>query len=194
MNADEMIAYLVKFMMTVIPTNAHLSENATDVETRYQHHAEVITKVAMDPDEPPLFKGDNGRLLTALLMTSVDRFESSFVKGPIVGDCNTKDGYCRKPTDKPRSFCFMQIMPGPFGITLKGDVYGRGTRDEPGIKGADLLEDDELCARVGLHMMRESMRATGDLGVYTGEGKGGKKSKHRIDLAKWWFTKEKEAQ
>ena len=186
----EFVAYLLRFMTSVVPMSEQPSETVDSVTDRYTQIAETIADVVMDPNEEPAFRGEHGREMTGVLLASIARFESNYKKGPIHGDCSdSRDGICRNDNKRPRSFCYMQIMPGPSGIVLVDQGWNYAADGDAAIHGSDLDADVDLCFRVGLHMARASLKTTGDLGVYTGEGKGGKKSEHRIKLAKWWFLK-----
>lgn len=179
-------AYLMKLMVSSVPISAHSGEQELSVNQRYQEMAEAILTVTNDSAEAPLFKGEDGRLKTSLLMLSIARFESSFARGPIHGDCEKANGKC---TTKPKAFCMMQVQPGPTGIVLDSERWRYAKRGETAITG-DVLDRDPLaCVRVALHMARESMQLVGDLGIYTGEGKGGKLSANRMQLAKYWLRK-----
>lgn len=188
MDKWDLVIYLVKFMTDTIPMQQHIGEDPAIVQARYRQHAENIVEVALDPAEKPLFAGDQGRVKTALAIASIETFESFLTKGPIHGDCHENaDKRCRKPTDIPHSFCHMQIQPGPTGIVLDLDTYHFAKEGEIGYSGVDLDKDALLCNRIGLHMMRESMVARGDLSIYSGEAKGGIKAFHRLYRAQRWF-------
>ena len=179
-------AWLVAAMKTWVSITEH-SEEAATATARYEELANDYLVVAQS--EAPLFKHDDDRLRTLTLLASVESFEGSFAKGKILGD--------KHPVTKaPRAFCGMQIQPGPTGLVFEGDMWNYAKPGDPeAITGDMLLADHQLCVRMGLHMLRASFRHTGDLGEYTGEGRGGKKSKQRLDRATWWFTnKRKELQ
>ena len=177
---EKVIVWLVKGMLTWIPTHEHFGESATSVQERYNALASDYYDVATS--EPPLFKEDEDRLKTMTLLASMERFESSFAKGPIHGD---------KHRGKVHSFCAMQIQPGPTGIVLTEEEwhYADRSKGEQGFLGVDLDANHTQCLRVGLHMLRSSFRHTGDLGEYTGEGKGGSKANVRLQFATSWYKR-----
>lgn len=179
MTTQELAAYLLKVMLAAVPTTEHSGEPTSSVTARYRELSDTIAAVTMDPNEPPLFRGDKGRVRTALLMTSIGRFESNFARGPIHGDCKRVAGKCTAP---PKAFCAMQVQPGQ-GIVLTGELWRYTRPGEKGITGDVLDSDPVACVRTALHMARESIKITGGLGVYTGEGRGGKLAKHRMDYA-----------
>lgn len=188
MDKWELITYLMRFMTETIPYNQHVGEDPSEVAARYQQHATNIAEVALDPTEKPLFAGDNGRVKTALAIASIETFESFLKKGLIHGDCHENpDKRCRKSSDIPHSFCHMQIQPGPTGIVLDTDTYHFAKEGETGYAGVDLDNNPLLCNRIGLHMMRESIVARGDLSIYSGEKAGGIKAFHRLHRAQWWY-------
>ena len=188
MDRWELIGYLFRFLTDTIPINQHVGEDPAETYARYMAHAENIADVALDPTEKPLFGGENGRIKTALVIASIETFESWIKKGPIHGDCHEHpDRRCRKSTDVPHSFCHMQIQPGPTGIILDSETYRFAKPGEKGYTGADLDQDAKLCNRIGLHMVRESFQARGDLSIYTGEEKGGIKAFHRLYRAQSWY-------
>lgn len=175
MEKATIVAWVIRAMTAWIPISAH-SEAPEDVKARYEELANDYHDVAIS--ESPLFKGDSEYLRTIILIASVESFESAFKKGAV--------------GDKGRSFCEMQIQPGRNGIVLDGDEWRYGRVDDAYVlRGQDLLSDHKACVRAGLHMLRASLRHTGDLGEYTGEGRGGKKAKHRMTRAEWYFRNKK---
>ena len=151
---------------------------------RYAAIASDAAHVASDPAEPPLFKGDDARERTALVLLAIARFESHY-------RADVDDGRVRG--DEGASVCIMQIMlPGDARIVLDGPLYRWGKPGE-GWGKRELIEDRRKCLRSALHMARESMKLCGDLSLYTSgrcnplEGA----AKTRLNLARKWYEKNK---
>lgn len=125
--------------------------------TRYDAIARTIAEVAYDADEPPLFKGPDGRARTALLLTSIASLESNFEEEVDAG---------RKRGDHGDSVCLLQVrLPGRSRITMQGDVYGYSY--DAGWSAEDVASDRTKCVRAALHIARESFRICHDLSMYT---------------------------
>src|SRR5271170_6856954 len=103
---------------------------------RYTEIASDLAAVVYDPEEKPLYPGEDGRAKTALLLASIAAHESTFRP-------DVEDGRARG--DGGSSWCFMQVHIGA-GKTLEG------------WSGADVTADRKLCFRAGLHIARESFR------------------------------------
>jgi len=171
MEKATVVAWAVKMMMSWIPISSHNVDPAL-TQARYEQLASDYYDVATS--EKPLFKNDDDHLKTIAYMAAVEGFESNYKQNAV---------------GKTGDFCEMQIVPGR-GIVFKDDVWDHAKPDdEDVITGKRLLEDHLTCARMGLHMMRASLRHTGDLGEYTGEGRGGKKAKHRKLRAEWAYAR-----
>ena len=90
-----------------------------------------VFEVTQDPNEQPLFQGDNAREKTALFLLAIASFESGF--HPLVDSGRIKG-------DGGNSWCHMQILIGE----------GRTTE---GWTGKDLIADRKKCFRAGLHIL-----------------------------------------
>lgn len=147
-----LLVWLVSAMLRwTLPETQHEAATA-----RYTEIAQDAVDVAFDPEEPPLFKGPNGKIETVALMLSIASYESSFSE-------DVDRGVMRG--DGGRSWCLMQINVGKDRVLMTGDVYARGR--DLGWSGPDLVEERQRCFRTGLHMMRESFRICRDLSLYT---------------------------
>lgn len=170
-------------MVHVQPINARSSWDVAAEHERYASIASDAATVALDPAEPPLFKGPEGRARTALLLLSVAGYESHFRADVDAGHC--KKGECDGGTAVGET----QVHPGQ-GIRL---VDGAGYRyDRHGYHADDLIRDRQLLFRVTLHMMRDSFAQCGDLSAYTTGlacPKNEKKAWWREHQAEtWWKT------
>jgi hypothetical protein len=184
------VAYLVSAMLAWAPTSNHAMYDANQQVTRdrYNSIATDIAAVAMDPAEPPLFEGENGRVETALVLLSVAFWESGFA-------ARVDDGHCRPgECDGGLAVSLWQIHPDE-GIVMDGDVYtyarNRSSewRDEHAseILHRSDLRDRKTAARVALHIMRYSMQRGAGLCNYTGEVSGGcPKARVRLNFATRW--------
>ena len=151
---------------------------------RYARIAQVALEVSFDPAEKPLFEGPHGRAKTSLQLLAIAAFESNFREDVQMG---TKRG-------KVGDACLMQIIPVSAGLKKKRMqltplMYKWSEpRLEPGpddITAEDLVgPDPHLCFRLGLHIVRESLKICGDLSMYTnGKCNHEIKAKHREQRA-----------
>src|ERR1700722_8559120 len=101
---------------------------------RFTGIASDLAAVVYDPDEKPLYPGEDGRAKTALLLASIAAHESTF-------RVDVEDGRARG--DGGNSWCFMQLHIGS-GKTVEGWT------------GQDVSADRKLCFRAGLHIAQES--------------------------------------
>jgi hypothetical protein len=139
MNA--LVAYLLAAMLAWSPPADHeYYEPREETVARYVTIARTIAEVALDPAEPPLFGGPDGRAETALFIASVAFYES----GGFRRDVELGTGK-RARGDAGRSWCLMQV-----------NIGGGVTEDR--WTGPDLVNDQDKCIRAGLHRMRESFR------------------------------------
>ncbi len=139
MNA--LVAYLFAAMLLWSPPADHqYYEPREETLARYAGIARTIAKVALDPAEPPLFGGPEGRAETGLFVTSVAFYESGgFRRDVELGTGKHARG------DGGRSWCLMQVN------------IGTG-RTEERWTGPELVNDQDKCIRAGLHRMRQSFR------------------------------------
>jgi hypothetical protein len=179
-------SYLLAAMTAWMPMKSHARSEAPEVtEARYQQIAADIAEVVLDPDEEPLFKGEDGRVKTGLLLLAVAFHESNF-RGDIDG------GRCRPfECDHGKAFSMWQLHPED-GLTFEGDVFtfarNRSTswREEHASEifdGQALVRDRKIAARMALHMLRYSMKNAHSLAIYTGEPGNGPKAKLRMETA-----------
>lgn len=141
-------AYILAFMTAHYPVANHRFLGVTDEYTmvRYETIAADIADVALDPDEPPVFRSAlvekqardlDGRVKTAVLMASVARFESGGFREDV--DTLVKLG------DNGHAVCLLQLH------LWLGEV----------------VTDRPSCLRAGLRHMRASYKACHDLSGYT---------------------------
>ncbi len=134
-----LMTYILSAMMAWAPVAGHdYYASREDTTERYEAIAHDLAEVALDPEEPPLFGGPQGRAQTALLMTSIAFFES----GGFRRDVDLGFGP-RSKGDSGKSWCLMQINVGD------GKTAERWT-------GRDLVEDRRKCFRAGLGRIRQS--------------------------------------
>ncbi len=125
----QIITWLVAAMFAWTPAKE-------EARPRYTEIASDLIAVVYDPEEKPLFGGDDGRARTALLLASIAAHESTFRS-------DVEEGRARG--DGGTSWCFMQLHIGS-GKTVEG------------WSGEDVTSDRKLCFRAGLHIARESFR------------------------------------
>ncbi len=133
MTIEILAAWLLSAMVAWVPPSQQWREGEFHATDRYASIAQDIARVALDPEEPPLFEGPQGRAQTALLMASIASFESFFRadvdKGIVKGDHG-------------RSWCLLQVQ-----------VHNKTAEQWT---GPDLINDRTKCLRAGLHLMRNS--------------------------------------
>jgi hypothetical protein len=179
-------SYLLAAMTAWMPMKNHARSETPEVtEARYQQIAEDIAQVALDPDETPLFLGEDGRVKTALLLLSVALHESGFRGDVDAGKCKPYE------CDHGKAFSMWQLHPED-GLIFDGDFF-TFARNRPAswreehaseiFDGPALVRDRKLAARMALHMLRYSMKNTRSLAIYTGEGHNGPKAKLRMETA-----------
>lgn len=77
MTVPALVAYLLYFMIAAVPLEHHAYyEHRGRTEKRYVEIATAIARVALDPDEKPVFDGD--RIKTALLLASIASYEGIY--------------------------------------------------------------------------------------------------------------------
>lgn len=150
-----LVAYLLKAALVWQPTS-----NAADIQ-RYTSIAEDVAFVAEDTAEPALLRDDETRVKTGLLVMSVARYESRFAQ-------NVDEGKCKSwECDGGHAFTLWQIHPAQ-GLKFDGELW-QYSFDPERLTGAKLIADRRTAARMAMHMMRQSLRRTGNLCIYTGE-------------------------
>jgi len=161
-----LVTYLLTAMITFAPPTS-ISE-----EERYKSIAIDVAKVVEDPSEKPLFKDDEFRVKTGLLMISIAYHEAgSFAK-------NVDEGKCYKhQCDHGNAFSMWQIHPHT-GLVFSGDTWDyvanktkqwRKDHVDEIITGSRLVQERQLAIKVALRMARQSLRSVSNLCIYTGE-------------------------
>jgi hypothetical protein len=157
--------------------------------------ARDIVNVVLDPGEPALWKNDENKTKTAVLVATVALFEGHYWKYVEDGTCNAKDrsnpvlknGTC----DGGAAYSLWQVHPVRGLILFDNGTWGRAIdshRDDV-ITGEKLLADRVLAAKTALHFLRASLKRDGTLCEYTGEKRVCKKAQQRLDFATDWFDK-----
>lgn len=136
-------SYLDAAMTAWVPPAAQ-PEGEDAAKARYAAIAQDVAAVVSDPDEPPLFEGDNDRHRTALLLLSIASYESSFFARVDEGRCLPRE------CDAGHAFGLFQVQPAR-GIALDGDGWRYDSR---GFHGRDMVRDRRIAIRVALHLAR----------------------------------------
>lgn len=193
---DAMEAHVLKMMKTWAPARSMPNHDIS----HYPFIARDITDVVLS--EPPLWPGDTDRWRTAVLLTTMAFWEGHFWVHVDDGSCNdgvwrkTKAGVTRMATtgdcDGGWAVSLWQIHPEG-GIVLTDDGGWKHLWDAPGSKAIgskEMLADRRLAARVALHMLRKSLRMSGGLVGYTGEGSCPcPKAQARLAASESWWHK-----
>jgi hypothetical protein len=133
MTISTLAAYIMTAMVAWMPLKEHHREGEAAALKRYEAIATDVATVALDPNEDPLFAGEDGRSQTALLIASIASFESHFRADVDQGKARGDHGV---------SVCIMQVQ-----------VHGKTAE---GWSAQDLLDDRTRCLAAGLHRIRES--------------------------------------
>ncbi len=153
----QLSAYLTAAMISWIPN--------ADV-TWYESVANDVATVVLSEEEPELFIDDLNRTKTGLLMISIARFESNFIRRIDEGKCYANE------CDNGNAFSMWQIHP-IHGIVLTPTSYMYYTRevshDENIIRGIDLVKNRQLACKTAMHFARVSLAKYKSLCMYTGE-------------------------
>jgi hypothetical protein len=172
---EALAAYLLKAMVAFVPVGMH-AYYETGTGARYAEIAADIADVALTDE--PAFKGELGRVKTALLLTAIASYESNF-------DARTDRGLSVRPGDNDRGAAV-----GLWQTHLYAPLLPEGWTRE------DLASDRKKAARFALRMVRESFRVCAGrpavelLGWYTRGGNGcapSVKGEHRMSRAMRWL-------
>lgn len=124
---------ILAFMLWTDPTIKHAQwEDPSARLQRLQSIASDIAEVCKDPNEQPVFDGENARIKTCLMMASIAFNESGYKRSVDLGD---------QKGDSGRSVCLMQVQAGQNGSV-------NYTHEQ--------LKDRKTCLRAGLNVLRYS--------------------------------------
>jgi hypothetical protein len=183
-------AYLVTAMMSWMPVRNHqFRERPEATAARYESIAADVAAIVLDPSEPPIFQGDDGRVKTALLVSSVAFWESAF-------RVDVDSGTCKPPEcDNGHAYSLWQLHPED-GFIFDGDGFTFSRNRTPAWRadhaadifdGPAIVKDRKLAAKIALHILRYSMKNAHSLAIYTGEGGNGPKARQRLEHAVSWL-------
>src|SRR5205823_6059111 len=80
--------YLLSAMLSWMPArNQQHRETADAAQARYETIAADVAATALDPNEPPVYQGPDGRVKTALVLLSLAFWESAFRVDVDRGQC-----------------------------------------------------------------------------------------------------------
>jgi Transglycosylase SLT domain len=129
------LSIMIDLLHPRVQQRSYIREPLVDAQLRYESIAEDISAVAMDENEPPLFKGPAAREATAVLLSAVAWHESGFRK-----DVDICKGI-RSKGDNGLSVGLLQVMKG---------------RNYEGHSAREICEDRKLAIRLGLHVLRRA--------------------------------------
>lgn len=76
--------YVLDAMVSWVPENVHsYYEKGSETDARYVSIAIAVSETALDPNQEPVFDGDEGRVKTALLLASIASLESGYNKSVV---------------------------------------------------------------------------------------------------------------
>lgn len=168
---------------------------SVEMRARQESVASDIASVVEDPSEPPLFKGDDHRATTGLLLASLSVMEGGLAKYVDSGECNDvkwrgshklmlKAGDC----DGGRAYSLWQIHVGTGLLLLPSGGYVVARTAPEDAEGTfvgkqEILSDRANAVRAALHILRQSFSAGLGMCGYTGERGECPKGKLRLDKA-----------
>jgi hypothetical protein len=165
-----------------VETYPEAKETKEEAVARYTSIANDFLEIAFDPEEKPLFAGNEllARQRTAVLLASIALKESGFRKDVDFGHGKMARG------DQGRSVCLMQVNVGKEAVEVRGQKWF----------AEDLLSDRKKCIRAALHRVRRSFNACRGpldvrLAVYTSGNceKGLRSSSERINAFRRAWSK-----
>jgi hypothetical protein len=142
----------------------HLATTAQETpeqeDARRRELATAIVEAAFDPEASPVFRGDNGRSRTAMLIALKFWTEGGFrrdIQSGFNRDAQAKIGL----NDHGNSYCLSQINLGRKRYTAQdgSTYYDSATTTQEGWWGSQLLEDPHKCAAATVTLLRQSFGA-----------------------------------
>ncbi len=164
-------AYLLSIMLAAAPPGrvkqpAEARESEEAGQARYALIAEAMARVALDPEEKPLFAGEDGRAHTALLLLVISMHESHWRR-------DVDLGLGRQGQRRYR--CMMQILV-PKDKTPEGWT------------ARDLVTSRDRCFRRGLHILQQGQRYCHAPRAYLNHYASGYCDRGRAAVQKRWRT------
>jgi hypothetical protein len=206
MRGDEDMLYDLIAYVTVAMVAWTQADKAPVDEARLRSIATDIVTVVEGPDEEPVWKDDERRVKTALLMANIARYEGSGYQ-EYVDELRCNDPEWRKMPEGQRAmrrwgdcdhglaYSMWQVHVSYEGIVLTHDgseyvhagAYPLGDPHwQQAIKRRDMA-DRKTAVHVALHMARKSIRAGAGLCQYTGELGPCPKGDERLKPALAWY-------
>jgi hypothetical protein len=179
---QNLVAYLLTAMLSWVPLSSHTpyGETESEARTRYESIAADVAAVALDPTEPAVFGGADGRVKTAILQVAIASLETGYQKFVDAGDCNQASYHAdrRGNCDGGHAHSLWQIhvfgggylllADGSLGSVLGSTGYAAAHPDEV-VRGPQLIADRRTAARVAERIERVSMRQYNSLCAFSGE-------------------------
>lgn len=136
-------SYLYTAMVTWCPLAVHNFTHAPQdvADTRYHAIADDLASVVLDPNESPIFSGNDGRVKTGMLMLAIASFESGQFSAKV--DADTK-GAVAGSGDNGIAHCLMQLH-FPY---------------------ASKILDRKSCFRAGLTALHDSFKSCNSMAAY----------------------------
>ena len=150
MTVEVLTAWLLSIMLATVPPGRsrrpeEAVESAEAGRARYAAIARAMAEVSLDPAESPLFPGERGREMTALLLLTISLHESHWKRHVDLGlGPHARGG-------GGRYHCMMQIL-------VKNEKTPEGFTAE------DLVKNRHACFRRGLHILQRARRFCDDAG------------------------------
>jgi hypothetical protein len=152
-----MLVALFKYLMAAAVVWTTVPGHKQQDQSHFEGFLQVTLAVCTDPNESPIFKGDDNRLKTCTYLVA-QAFEESHLWRHVY------EGHCSKATggdcDANNAWGAWQIHDNPDVTAAHGidtDDSARGwhyTLGHGGKIGGDLVKDPRFSARLALHMLR----------------------------------------
>lgn len=172
-------ACVLRAMLAWAPVAVHkpLDHEPSVTMSRYESIATSIERAASDPAEAPLYRGEQARERTALLLASLAFWESRYWARVDEGRCALRE------CDAGFAWTIWQLHPEDgFVLTERGFTHARNRSKDwllanasQVVHGPDLVHDRALAARVALHVLRQAG---------SGQWTTGRRAKAQAEL--WW--------
>jgi hypothetical protein len=177
------LSWLISALTSFTITPKEDADRLVMEQARTEVASEVLA-VAYDRNEPPLYKGPDGRARTAALLEVIATLETRIA-------AHIREDRCRSYECDPdgmgghQAVSIMQIHPGKSGILLTPLGYRRcSSRDASCLHRSDLARNEEVAIRLALHMLRQD-----GLASYCGEPVAGEVTEKRRSETRKWLAK-----
>jgi hypothetical protein len=163
----------------------YVVEDPAVARARYERIAGEIVSIAFDEANPPLFRGEEGRLKTALLLASIASFEGGYHKWVEDGTCNTRLFLADHPRECDGGAAWSNWQLHMYRYVIRSGEMTQAQYLENSlvpedrewikdhadsiIRGPDVARDPKLAVQVAYYLVRYSEKNFRSLCAYSGE-------------------------